>query len=84
MGNTVKDRISNILFAFDCFLFALGTLGRSYPFESFSSAAYRAEKNGRFYGKVRPAIDWLFKWHKPNHCEWAYFNAKSNLPEDQR
>jgi hypothetical protein len=77
-------RLVNIIFAADCFLFTLATLGGSYPYESFSSAAWRAEERGMFYGKFRPAIDWLFKWHKSNHCEWAYNNAKFNLPEDQQ
>ena len=84
MFKTVIGRLSNILFALDCFLFALCTLGKSYPSESFSSAAWRAEKSNRFYGKARPFIDWLFSWSIPNHCEWCYTNAKANLPEDQR
>lgn len=76
-------RLINIIFALDCFLFSLGTLGRSYPFESFSSAAYRAERLGRFYGRMRPVIDRLF-WFQPQHCQCAYERAKLNLPEDQR
>ena len=43
-------RVINILFALDCLLFSICTLGRAYPYESFSSAAYRAELNGRLYG----------------------------------
>lgn len=79
------SRIVNILLALDNFLFALVTLGGSYPFESFSSAAYRAEKLGLFYGKARPAIDWLFGLlGQSEHCKAAYENAKQNLPEDQR
>ena len=51
---SIKDRIANKMFAFDCFLFSFCTLGLSYPHESFSSAAWRAEKNGLFYGRFRP------------------------------
>ena len=76
----MRDRLVNILFALDIFMFTLLTLGKAYPFESFSSAAYRAELNGRFYGKARPWIDLLFG---PGHCEHAYRNAKSFLPPDQ-
>lgn len=77
------DRVVNMLFALDCFLFSLLTLGKAYPFESFSSAAYRAEKQGRLYGKARPLIDTLL-WFNPMHCQHAYINAINNLPEDQR
>ena len=84
MFKVAIGRLSNILFALDCFVFALCTLGKSYPSESFSSAAWRAEKANRFYGKARPIIDWCFKWNIPNHCEWCYNNAKANLPEDER
>lgn len=79
------NRIVNILLAFDCFAFALLTLGKSYPSESFSSAAYRAERMGMFYGKARPVIDWLFSLlGQKDHCKVAYFAAKLNLPEDMR
>lgn len=79
----MKDRIINILLALDCFLFSLLTLGRAYPFESFSSAAWRAERHGWPYGRVRPIIDRLF-WFDPGHCRRAYEQAKLNLPVDQR
>lgn len=78
-------RLINILLALDCFAFSVVTLGGSYPFESFSSAAYRAESRGQFYGRVRPVIDWLFGLlGQREHCRTAYFSAKNNLPEDMR
>ena len=78
-------RLINVLFTFDCFLFSLATLGGSYPSESFSSAAYRAESMGKFYGKSRPVIDKLFSLlGQTDHCKVAYFSAKLNLPEDMR
>lgn len=74
-----------MLLAFDCFLFSLLTLGGSYPSESFSSAAYRAECMGKFYGRARPVIDFLFGLlGQIDHCKKAYFAAKHNLPEDMR
>ena len=84
-GEYVVNRIINVLLALDNFVFALVTLGGSYPFESFSSAAYRAESMGKFYGKARPAIDWIFELlGQREHCKQAYFSAKLNLPEDMR
>lgn len=77
----MKARLINVLFAIDCLLFSLCTLGRAYPYESFSSAAYRAEQAGKFYGKVRPVIDFLFG---ARHCYLAYAKAILNLPPDQR
>jgi len=75
------SRLVNILFIADCFLFSLCTLGAAYPFESFSSAAWRAETRGLFYGKFRPLIDWIFG---DDHCQKAYECARLNLPDDQR
>ena len=79
------NRLLNVLLAFDVLVFALVTLGKSYPFESFSSAAYRAEKLGKFYGKARPVIDWLFfrLFGQIDHCRKAYEGARFNLPDDQ-
>jgi hypothetical protein len=80
------QRVINILLAFDCFVFALVTLGKSYPAESFSSAAYRADILGMYWGKARKPIDWLFKtvFRQDNHCERAYRSAVLNLPPDER
>ena len=79
------NRIVNIIFAFDCFMFSVCTLGKSYPYESFSSAAYRAEKYGMAYGRARKWIDKGFGLlGQVRHCEWAYTQAKFNLPEDMR
>lgn len=79
------SRLVNILLALDCLAFSLLTLGKAYPAESFSSAAYRAELQGRFYGKARPAIDWVFGWlGQRDHCRAAYESAKFNLPDDMR
>ena len=79
------NRLVNILFTLDCFLFSVCTLGKAYPGESFSSAAYRAERMGIFYGKSRPVIDWLFSLlGQKDHCKQAYFSAKLNLPLDMR
>ena len=41
------------------------------PDETMSSAAYRMERDGRFFGFMRPVIDTLF-WFQPQHCKKAY------------
>lgn len=41
------------------------------PDETMSSAAYRMERDGRFWGFMRPLIDCLF-WFQPQHCQRAY------------
>ena len=78
---TVWQRALNIAFSFDCFLLSVLTLGGSYPSESISSSAYRAEKLGMFWGKARPVIDLLLG---QGHCEQAYRNALNNIPPDER
>ena len=75
------NRLINFLYATDCWLFSVCTLGGAYPSESFSSSAYRAELLGKFWRYARKPIDAVFG---AGHCERAYFQAKLNLPEDQR
>lgn len=41
------------------------------PDETMSSAAWRMERDGRFWGFMRPVIDRLF-WFQPDHCRKAY------------
>lgn len=42
------------------------------PDETLSSRAYRAERDGKWFGRLfRPAIDVLFFW-QPRHCFQAY------------
>lgn len=79
------NRVVNVLLALDCFLFSVVTLGKSYTSESFSSAAWRAERDGRFYGRARKWIDRLFSLlGQKEHCRVAFQEAKYNLPEDMR
>lgn len=83
------NRLVNILFSFDCLVWTVITnlfaKDPGYPFESFSSAAYRAEKMGIFYGRARPVIDWIFSLlGQREHCKAVYETARNNLPEDQR
>lgn len=82
----MRQRILNILVALDSLVYVLLTLGVGHPGETISSAAYRAELRNQFFGKARPAIDWLLCWLEDNHCQLAYDYAyrKRNLPEDMR
>jgi len=81
-----RRRLLNVLIALDSFIFVAITLGRGYPGETISSAAYRAEIYGLWFGKFRKPIDFLFSWLEVNHCHLAYEYAvsKRNLPGDMR
>lgn len=82
----VLKRIERILYALDCFLFMLFSLGSAHMGESFSSAAYRSEINNGWYGKIaRPFIDFLARiLNDPQHCERVYLTARYDLPTDMR
>ena len=82
----MKRRILNILIAFDSLVLVLLTLGVAHPGETISSAAYRAELGGKFFGRARPIIDWLFSRLEAEHCKGAYDFAvrRQNLPDDMR
>lgn len=69
-------RVLNLLIALDQFLFCCLTLGRSDPDETMSSAAWRMERDGKFFGFTRKIIDALF-WFDPEHCRKAYFSERS-------
>lgn len=43
-----------------------------YPDETMSSVAYRMEQSGRFWGFMRPVIDFLFSYWGPWHCKSAW------------
>ena len=79
-------RLARTLYALDCFLFTLLTLGSAHIGESFSSAAWRSELNGGWYGRIaRPVIDWLAAWlNDPDHCQRVYLTAYQDLPDDMR
>lgn len=82
----MKRRILNILISLDSFVLVLLTLGKAWPGETISSAAYRAELKGGYFACARPVIDWLFSSLQSQHCyeSWRYAITKSNLPEDMR
>ena len=82
----MKQRILNLLIAFDSLVLVLLTLGKAHPGETISSAAYRSELFGGNFGFARKWIDWLFSPIEKDHCRksWLFALHKFNLPEDMR
>lgn len=71
----MKQRLLRILIALDIFVFALLTLGGSKRNETFSSAAYSTELDGKWQGRVfRPLIDWLFALVERDHCRQSWLS----------
>lgn len=68
----MKRRILNVLIAFDQMAYVLLTLGNGDPDETMSSAAWRMEQKGRFFGFFRPLIDGLFSPLEKDHCRKAW------------
>lgn len=61
--------IEALLIAFDQLLNALLA---GAPDETLSSRAYRADRDGKVFGRIfRPFIDTLFFW-QPRHCFQSY------------
>jgi hypothetical protein len=80
------QRVLHILICLDSLALSILTLGKAWPGETISSAAYRSEIQGGWFGKTRPLIDWLFSPFEDRHCfkSWFYAISKANLPEDMR
>lgn len=64
-------RLKNFLICLDQLLLSMITFGRADPDETCSSAAWRMECDGKFFGFFRPVIDALF-FFEPNHCRLSY------------
>ena len=54
------------------------------PDETMSSAVYRMERDGHFWGFMRPVIDTLFSPFEKDHCRSAYESERqrSQLPPE--
>jgi hypothetical protein len=51
------------------------------PKETLSSVAYRKDRDGEFWGFLRPFIDFIFMG-VPTHCQHAYgYDRSVNLPK---
>lgn len=82
----MKQRILNILIAFDQLLYSLITLGYGSPQETLSAAAYRMKLKGR-RGKIfMPIIDSLFSRLEEEHCKKSFERLKTlkHLPDEYK
>lgn len=69
---TLRQRVLNLLIAFDQFAFCVLCLGDSSPEETASSVAWQMERDRRWQGHLfRPIIDKIF-WFDPDHCRTSY------------
>jgi hypothetical protein len=61
------------MIAIDQLLWVVLTLGKGYPDETISAAAWRMEQQGRLAGRIlRPLIDVLFLPLERDHCRLSY------------
>ena len=49
--------------------------------ETMSSVAWRMERDGHFWGFMRPVIDWIFSPWTTGHCQKAYESEITGLPK---
>lgn len=83
----MKQRILNLLIAFDQLLWVVFTLGKGHPDETISAAAWRMEQQGKLAGRIlRPIIDALFWPLEKDHCylSWLSEVQRSQLPSSYK
>ena len=79
----MKQRLLNVLIALDQLAWVIITLGKGYPDETISAAAWRMEQQGKIAGRVfRPLVDFLFRPIERDHCRKAWLSEvqRSQLP----
>ena len=79
----MKQRLLNVLIALDQLAWVIITLGKGYPDETISAAAWRMEQQGKIAGRVfRPLVDLLFLPIEKDHCYKAWLSEvqRSQLP----
>jgi hypothetical protein len=79
----MKQRLLNVLIAIDQLAWVILTLGKGYPDETISAAAWRMKQQGKLAGRVlRPLIDLLFRPIEKDHCYKAWLSEvqRSQLP----
>lgn len=80
----MKQRMLNLLIAFDQLAYVLVTLGAGSPDETLSAAAWRTEQKGRALGRFfRPVIDLLARPLEKDHCRKSYESERNgrHLPD---
>ena len=83
----MNQRLLNLLIAIDQLAYVLITLGKGYPDETISSAAYRLEQKGNKSGIIlRPLIDFLFSGIEKEHCKLAFYAEvnREHLPKQYK
>jgi hypothetical protein len=73
----MTNYILRVLIAFDQLLNVAICNGE--PDETMSSAAYRMERDGHFWGFMRPVIDWLASPFQKDHCRKAFESEQLDL-----
>lgn len=69
----MKQRILNLLIAFDQLAWVVVTLGKGSPDETISAALWRMEQDGKIAGRIlRPLIDALFRPLESDHCRKSF------------
>jgi hypothetical protein len=79
----MRQRLLNLAIAIDQLAWVILTLGKGYPDETISAAAWRMEQQGKLAGRVlRPLIDLLFRPIEKDHCYKAWLSEvqRSQLP----
>lgn len=76
-------RIKQILISFDQFLNTL--IFGGWADETMSSALWRMDRDGRFWGWLRPIIDTVL-FFDPNHCQTSYESEllRNQSPPEER
>ena len=85
--SALKARLLNVLIALDQLAWVIVTLGKGYPDETISAAAWRMEHEGKIAGRVfRPLVDLLFLPIERDHCRLSFLAEirKTQLPQEYR
>lgn len=78
------QRLLNFLIALDQLFWVVFTLGKGYPDETISAAAWRMYiQNKRMGMLLVPIIDELFMWSGKDHCKNSYESElnRKQLPD---
>lgn len=80
----MRQRLLNLAIAIDQLLWVVLTLGKGYPDETISAAAWRMERQGKIAGRIlRPLVDALFRPLESDHCRKSFESERrgAHLPD---
>ena len=72
--------ILNVLIAVDQLV---NTVFNGKPDETMSSTIWRMEKEGHFWGFLRPIVDFLFRPFGTDHCYSSYLDEVNQSQQSQ-